>query len=252
MEHAKQGIVETIIQINRVRTLLAYGPLLVEPAETGESQTACAAAHALKLPWTILDMNFINDPEQLTGSPRIHADAKSGTIMEAFSMTRGSSLVFIINELDRIVTGKGNGDPVGVPLTLLDNPGLTDNYIKCIIPTVDVYPIVTANDKTQISAPLVSCFAITDIPDYTQEEKKIAFLQYAPPEVLRRMSMNTDECIVTEEVPCAITEKHSNTIGTRDLEQAVERITANTLYQIRVNHVLQATFSAEMARKLLE
>ena len=65
-------------------------------------------------------------------------------------------------------------------LTLLDNLGFTDNYIECMIPTVGVYPIATANDKAQISAPLMSRFAVIDIPDYTREEKKIIFSQYAP------------------------------------------------------------------------
>ena len=48
-------------------------------------------------------------------------------------------------------------------LTLLDNLGFTDNYMECMIPTVGVYPIATANDKDQISAPLMSRFAVIDI-----------------------------------------------------------------------------------------
>ena len=70
---------------------------------------------------------------------------------------------------------KGNGNPADVLLTLLDNLGFTDNYIECMIPTGGVYPIATANDKSQISAPLMSRFAVIDIPDYTPEEKKIIF-----------------------------------------------------------------------------
>ena len=47
--------------------------------------------------------------------------------------------------------------------------------MECMIPTVGVYPIATANEKDQISAPLMSRFAVIDIPDYTIEEKKIIF-----------------------------------------------------------------------------
>ena len=154
MEQVKQRIIETIIQINRTHTLPAYGLLLVGPAGTGKSQIAYAVARILKLPWTTLDMSSINDPEQLTGSSRIYANAKPGIIMDAFSMAGESNLVFIINELDKAAAGKGNGNPADVLLTLLDNLGFTDNYIECMIPTVGVYPIATANDKDQISAPL--------------------------------------------------------------------------------------------------
>ena len=226
MESVKQRIIETIIQINRTHTLPAYGLLLVGPAGTGKSQIAYAVARILKLPWTTLDMSSINDPEQLTGSSRIYANAKPGIIMEAFSAAGESNLVFIINELDKAASGKGNGNPADVLLTLLDNLGFTDNYMECMVPTVGVYPIATANDKSQISAPLMSRFAVIDIPDYTSEEKKIIFSKYVLPKVLKRMSLKAEECVVTEDGLDAIVELHKNTSGIRDLEQAAEHIAA--------------------------
>lgn len=251
MESVKQRIIETIIQINRTHTLPAYGLLLVGPAGTGKSQIAYAVARILKLPWTTLDMSSINDPEQLTGSSRIYANAKPGIIMEAFSAAGESNLVFIINELDKAASGKGNGNPADVLLTLLDNLGFTDNYMECMVPTVGVYPIATANDKSQISAPLMSRFAVIDIPDYTSEEKKIIFSKYVLPKVLKRMSLKAEECVVTEDGLDAIVELHKNTSGIRDLEQAAEHIAANALYQIEVDHLTGVTFNVDMVRRLL-
>lgn len=252
MERVKQRIIETIIQINRTHTLPAYGLLLVGPAGTGKSQIAYAVARILKLPWTTLDMSSINDPEQLTGSSRVYANAKPGIIMEAFSAAGESNLVFVINELDKASNGKGSGNPADVLLTLLDNLGFTDNYMECMVPTVGVYPIATANNKEQISAPLMSRFAVIELPDYTAEEKKIIFSKYALPKVLARMSLRENECIVTEDALDAVVEKYSATTGIRDLEQAAEHIAANALYQIEVNHVPQAVFDAKKVRELLE
>lgn len=251
MERVKQRIMETIIQINRTHTLPAYGLLLAGPAGTGKSQIAYAVARILKLPWTTLDMSSINDPEQLTGSSRIYSNAKPGIIMEAFSMAGESNLVFIINELDKASSGKGNGNPADVLLTLLDNLGFTDNYIECMIPTVGVYPIATANDKKQISAPLMSRFAVIDIPDYTQEEKKVIFSRYSLPKVLKRMGLKASECTVTEDGLDAVIEKYADTTGIRDLEQAAEHMAANALYQIEVDHVQNVVFDRETVRSLL-
>ena len=89
MEKVKQRIIETIIQINRTHTLPAYGLLLVGPAGTGKSQIAYAVAKILKLPWTTLDMSSINDPEQLTGSSRVYANAKPGNYIGSFFHGRG-------------------------------------------------------------------------------------------------------------------------------------------------------------------
>ena len=251
MERVKQRIIETIIQINRTHTLPAYGLLLVGPAGTGKSQIAYAVARILKLPWTTLDMSSINDPEQLTGSSRIYANAKPGIILEAFSVAGESNLVFIINELDKAASGKGNGNPADVLLTLLDNLGFTDNYIECMVSTVGVYPIATANDKSQISAPLMSRFAVIDIPDYTPEEKKIIFSRFALPKVLNRMGLRENECIVTEEALDVIIQKYADTTGIRDLEQAAEHIAANALYQIEVNHVKEVVFEPDVVDTLL-
>lgn len=250
MERVKQRIIETIIQINRTHTLPAYGLLLVGPAGTGKSQIAYAVAKILKLPWTTLDMSSIKDPEQLTGSSRIYANAKPGIIMEAFAAARESNLVFIINELDKAASGKGSGNPADVLLTLLDNLGFTDNYMECMVPTGGVYPIATANNKEEISAPLMSRFAVIELPDYTKEEKKIIFSRFALPKVLRRMGLREGECIVTDQAVEAVVEMFSHTTGIRDLEQAAEHIAANALYRIEVSGVSCVTFDPQMITEL--
>lgn len=251
MEKVKQRIIETIIQINRTHTLPAYGLLLIGPAGTGKSQLAYAVARIFKMPWTTLEMSSINDPEQLTGSSRIYSNAKPGIIMEAFEKAESSNLVFIINELDKASAGKGNGNPADVLLTLLDNLGFTDNYMECNIPTGGVYPIATANDKAQISAPLMSRFAVIELPDYTFEEKKAIFSRFTMPKVLKRMGLGTEECVITEEGLNAIIEEFRDTSGIRDLEQAAEHVAANALYRIEAEKAASVVYDAKMIKELL-
>lgn len=251
MEKVKQRIIETIIQINRTHTLPAYGLLLIGPAGTGKSQIAYAVARILKMSWTTLEMSSINDPEQLTGSSRIYSNAKPGLIMEAFEKAESSNLVFIINELDKAAAGKGNGNPADVLLTLLDNLGFTDNYVECNIPTGGVYPIATANDKSAISAPLMSRFAVIELPDYTFEEKKAIFTGFTMPKVLKRIGLSPSECTITDDGLDAIIENYRNTCGIRDLEQAAEHIAANALYRIEAEGAQNVTYNAEMIHKIL-
>lgn len=251
LENVKQRIIETIIQINRTHTLPAYGLLLAGPAGTGKSQLAYAVARILKLPWTSLDMSAIHDSEALTGSPRVYANAKPGRIMEAFSKAGASNLVFIINELDKADSESATGNPADALLTLLDNLGYTDNYIECMIPTSGVYPIATANDKSKISEPLMTRFAVIDIPDYTPEEKAVIFKKFSLPRVLKRMGMEEEECIVPDDAVRVVVDKFSDQPGCRDLEQAAEHLAANALFQIETKHLDGVTFTPEMTRMVL-
>ena len=251
MEKVKQRIIETIIQINRTHTLPSYGLLLIGPAGVGKSQIAYAVAKILKMSWTTLEMSSINDPEQLTGSSRIYSNAKPGIIMEAFEKAESSNLVFIINELDKAASGKGNGNPADVLLTLLDNLGFTDNYIECNIPTSGVYPIATANDKSAISAPLMSRFAVIELPDYSFDEKKAIFTDFTFPKVIKRIGMKESECIITEDGLDAIIHNFESSSGIRDLEQAAEHIAANALYHIEAEGASSVTYDAKRIKELL-
>lgn len=251
MDKVKQRVIETIIQINRTHTLPAYGLLLVGPAGTGKSQIAYAVAKILKLPWAALDMSTIHDSEALTGSPRVYTNAKPGKIMESFYRAGSSNIVFIINELDKAEGSSSGGNPADALLTLLDNLGYTDNYIECVIPTYGVYPIATANDKSTISAPLLSRFAVIEIPDYTPDEKAEIFRHFSMPKIMRRMGMERSELQVTDEAVRYIIKRYEGVPGVRDLEQAAEHIAANALYRIETTGVEPVICDEAMAKELL-
>lgn len=251
LDRVKQRIIETIIQINRTHTLPSYGILLIGPTGTGKSQIAYAIARILKIAWTNLEMSSINDPEQLTGSSRIYANAKPGLIMEAFANAESSNLMFVINELDKASAGRGNGNPADVLLTLLDNLGFTDNYIECRIPTAGVYAIATANDRSAISAPLLSRFAIIELPDYTEDEKRVIFRNFAMPKVLKRIGLRSEEIVITDEALDVIMSEYKGTAGIRDIEQMAEHIAANALYHIEADGETCVVYDAAMIKNLL-
>ena len=124
----------------------------VKSGTTGKSQIAYAVARILKLPRLYIGYEFSQRSGAANRNLQYYA-MPNPVMMKLFSMAE-SNLVFIINELDKAASGKGNGNPADVLLTLLDNLGFTDNYMECTVPTFGVYPIATANDKIRVGCPV--------------------------------------------------------------------------------------------------
>ena len=199
MESVKQRIIETIIQINRTHTLPAYGLFAHRTGGYGKI------------------------PDCLRGGP--HSEASLDDAGHEFHQRPGTAYRKLQDLRQRKAWDyhgrlfRGPGSPAwclsstswirrprqrkrqscGRSSDAADNLGFTDNYMECMIPTTGVYPIATANEKDQISAPLMSRFAVIEIPDYTPEEKKVIFSRYALPKVLKRMGMRKEECTLTKE-----------------------------------------------------
>ena len=68
---------------------------------------------------------------------------------------------------------------------------------------------------------------------------------------MKRIGLQENECIVTDEALDTLVNRFANTDGIRDLEQVAEHIVANALYRIEVDHVAQVVFDSAMVLDLL-
>ena len=97
----------------------------------------------------------------------------------------------------------------------------------------------------------MSRFAVIELPDYTVEEKKVIFTDYAMPKVLKRMGLKDNEFIMSEDALNELMSIYKDTSGIRDIEQAAEHIAANALYQIEAEGKSVVEFSGEDIISLL-
>ena len=90
-----------------------------------------------------------------------------------------------------------------------------------------------------------------EIPDYTEEEKKIIFKEFSFPAVLSRIGMREEECVITEDALDAVIAYCRGTTGIRELEQAAEHLAANALYRIEAEGAVRVVYDKERALAVL-
>ena len=148
MERVKQRIIETIIQINRTHTLPAYGLLADRTCRYWQIPDSLCSC---KNPETSVDYAGHELNQRLQSSlpeAPVFTQMQSPVLLwRHFPWLVPLIWYLLLTSLIRQHSGKGNGNPADVLLTLLDNLGFTDNYMECMIPTGGVYPIATANDQ---------------------------------------------------------------------------------------------------------
>ena len=111
--------------------------------------------------------------------------------------------------------------------------------------------MATANDRSRISDPLLTRFAVIELPDYTHEEKRTIFLKYSLPRVLRRLGLSEKECVVTIDAADVVVDHYRNVSGVRDLEQAAEHMAAHALYLIETTGVKTVRYDKKTAEELM-
>lgn len=245
LESVKQRILETIIQVNRTKTVPAYGILLTGPAGVGKSQLANITAKLLGMPWYSLDMSMIANVEALTGTPRLYMNARPGAIMQAITTAGSPSVMFLLNELDKSHYMAEGGDPSMALLSLLDHLGFTDNYYECTIPTDDIYTVATANDVDKISSSVRSRFSVIELEDYTPDEKFVICRDFVIPKVMEKLRMHPEECSFSDSVIARIVEKHQHQTGCRELEQEAEHLLSRALYILETTDTDSVEFTAD-------
>lgn len=255
LEAVKSRILEIISQINRTGKMPKWGILLNGPAGTGKTSIAKTIARILnELVISIDGSTMGGDPEAISGSPRIYANAQPGHVLKKMFSARSGNGILLINEIDKATDhGKsGKAASADVLLSLLDHQDFYDNFFETAIPTDGLYAIATCNDLDKLSAPLKDRFYVINIPAYTPEEKKIIWSDYVLPRIRASFRLKQGQLTFSEDAVDELIRSYAVEPGARDLEQYAERFGGVLCTMINENGEDYChTFTMEEVKKLL-
>ena len=219
----KQLLQSRKIKINKDNsTVLCF----VGPPGVGKTSLANSIASALKRPLVRIALGGMEDVNELRGHRRTYVGAMPGRIVHGLTTSKNMNPVIVLDEIDKI-SGNHRGDPSAVMLEILDpeqNHGFRDLYLNFDIDLSSCIFIATANNASQIPAPLRDRMEFISISSYTPNEKFYIASNYLIPQELKKHGLKKAEINLSKPTIKLIIEKFTREAGVRNLRRVFSKL----------------------------
>lgn len=200
--------------------------LLVGPPGVGKTSVGHSIANAMNKPFYRFSVGGMRDEAEIKGHRRTYIGAMPGKIIQGLKITKSSSPVFMIDEVDKMGSSH-NGDPAAALLEVLDpeqNINFRDNYLDLPFDVSNVFFILTANTLDSIPGPLLDRAEIIQLSGYIDQEKLEIAKKYLIPKNLAKNGLKKNQVKYTKSALLEIAEEYAREAGVRNYEKNVDKI----------------------------
>ena len=207
------------------------------PPGVGKTSLANSIAKALKRKLVRIALGGLEDVNELRGHRRTYIGAMPGRIVQGLIEAKELNPIVVLDEIDK-VHNSFRGDPSSVLLEILDpeqNKEFRDYYTNFDIDLSQVIFIATANDISQIPAPLRDRMEFININSYTPSQKEQIAKKYLIPQELAKHGLEPNEVSFTKAAIELIIEKYTRESGVRNLRRRIAQILRKVAKEILQN-----------------
>ena len=226
LDDVKQRILEHLAVLSRGGSAGATILCLSGPPGVGKTSLGQSIADATGRPFVRIALGGVRDEAELRGHRRTYVGALPGRIVSALKQVGANNPVMLLDEVDKL--GRGwMGSPEAALLEILDpeqNDTFTDHYMELPFDLSDVLFICTANDLSQLSAPLRDRMEIIEIDGYTVAEKRLIARDHLIPKQLERHALTEDLLSIDDEALTDLIAGWTREAGVRQLQRGVRKL----------------------------
>ncbi len=200
--------------------------LLVGPPGVGKTSVGKSIANAMNKPFYRFSVGGMRDEAEIKGHRRTYIGAMPGKIIQGLKITKSSSPVFLIDEVDKMGSSH-NGDPASALLEVLDpeqNVNFRDNYLDLPFDVSNVFFILTANTLDSIPGPLLDRAEVIQLSGYIDQEKLEIAKKYLIPKNLAKNGLKKNQVKYTKDALLTIAEEYARESGVRNYEKSIDKI----------------------------
>ncbi|MCR4948811.1 MAG: endopeptidase La [Treponema sp.] len=226
LEDVKKRIVEYLAVRKLKKDAKGSILLLVGPPGVGKTSIGRSIANAMNKPFYRFSVGGMRDEAEIKGHRRTYIGAMPGKIIHGLKITKSSTPVFMIDEIDKMGSSH-NGDPASALLEVLDpeqNVSFRDAYLDLPYDISNVFFILTANTLDTVPEPLLDRAEIIQLSGYIDQEKLEIAKKYLVPKNLVKNGLAKNQVKYTKAALLEIAEEYARESGVRNYEKCLDKI----------------------------
>ncbi len=234
---------DRIIEYLAVKMMTGHNPSTIlcfaGPPGVGKTSLAKSIADALGRKFVKQSLGGVRDESEIRGHRRTYIGALPGRILKGMKDAGTINPVFLLDEIDKM-TADYRGDPAAAMLEVLDpeqNKFFSDNYLEEPYDLSQVMFITTANDLSNIPAPLRDRMEIIELSSYTEIEKYNIGIKYLFERNLNEHGLKPEQLSISDEAIYEIIRNYTREAGVRELNRMIATICRKTVRKILVDKV---------------
>lgn len=253
LEKPKERILEylAVKQLNpklRNQILCFVGPPGVGKTSLGQS-----IARAMGRKYARVALGGIHDEAEIRGHRKTYIGSMPGRIIAAVEQAGSRNPVMILDEIDKMCASV-QGDPSSAMLEVLDaeqNKNFRDHYLEVPFDLSDCLFICTANNASEIPAPLYDRMEIIELTTYTDSEKFMIAKNHLIPKQMKRHGLNKRTLRLKDDALTEIITGYTKESGVRNLERELASLFRKAAKRIATGEVKSLTVSKKNVHEYL-